>query len=288
MKATGLNPEDGSEPDMTPGLCMYESEGPGKDAYEDDKSPREKDGFRDGAADADSVDSCEAPAEERINSPPPAPKADFAPPARDRGVIPPTVSAAVASHHARVAWSWVTTFIEVKHNKYDSPYDVSNDGRFILPDTDRSKNIRAQIAKYASELFLRQHRQFVLTAIIVQRRAFLMRWDRVGALVAPPFDYVDEPEKLLRFLYRIAVGDRSTQGYDPTSSLASSDEIKRFQAYRDSRIKETSVLREYVDRVLSLRSQLYYPIYKVRPHICPCHPYSSNTAGHLPKHRLSL
>lgn len=42
-----------------------------------------------------------------------------------------------------------------------------------------------------------------------------MRWDRTGTLVSPAYNYKQNPERLLRFIYLIATSTREDQGYEP-------------------------------------------------------------------------
>ena len=190
---------------------------------------------------------------------------------------------------ARVAWAWITTFIEVKHDVSFVAYDVDIHGNLICPPTEHAKEARAQIVKYVAEIFARQHRQAVFAAMLVKDRAFLMRWDRAGAIVATPFNYIAEPEKLLRFVYRIALAERSAQGYDTTASLASAEEIERFRAHRDalSRYSATQgiyqdsaglrMLLEYVDEIFAKMEQ--YPIYKVVVYLFTVPQLSTHLSG---------
>ncbi|KIP03572.1 hypothetical protein PHLGIDRAFT_15771 [Phlebiopsis gigantea 11061_1 CR5-6] len=187
-------------------------------------------------------------------------------------------------HHGRAAWAWITTIIEVKSDPGFLPYDVAKDGSLALPNTTRGRKARAEIMEHIGEICLHQHRQFVLTAVIVQRRAFLMRWDRTGAIVAKPFDFIDEPEKLLTFLYRIAVAERSAQGYDPTATLASPEEIERFKAYHDfvsQKAGTPTVLLEFMSDIFSPERLWLYPIYKL---ICPDSEHSTAARPGAPRH----
>ena len=261
--------------DLKPGLCMYEK-GDDRAAQAFTLPPPEAQGTQDAAE----ISPAETQARSRtpVEAPPipvessvmpvegPTP-AETEPPSTDAGKKAVSESLKKARpFQARVAWAWITTFIEVKHDKSSVAYDVDNDSNLICPPTDNAMDTRAQIIKYVAEIFARQHRQFVFAALIVRRRAFLMRWDRAGAIVATPFDYIDELEKLLRFVYRIALAERSAQGYDPTASLASKADIERFKAHRNALSRDLgpqSVLLEYIDDVLSKENLELYPIYKV-------------------------
>lgn len=264
---------------MKPDLCMYEK-GDDRAAQAFMLPPPEAQGTQDAA----DISPAEMQARSRTPVEDPIPVessvmpvegpalAETEPPSMDAGkeTVSESLLKKVRPFQARVAWAWITTFIEVKHDKSRVAYDVDKNGNLICPPTDNAMDTRAQIIKYVAEIFARQHRQFVFAALIVRQRAFLMRWDRAGAIVATPFDYIDEPEKLLRFVYRIALAERSAQGYDPTASLASKADIERFKAHRDTLSRDLgprSVLLEYIDDVLSKENLELYPIYKVCIHL---------------------
>lgn len=139
--------------------------------------------------------------------------------------------AALLPHRSPAAWVWMTAFIEVDVDMSRVPYGTTKDGKLDILSTENAKSARSRMAKYASEILLRQHRQFVYMAVICGSQAHLMRWDRAGAIATLPFDYIQEPEKLLKFVFRMAVADRSGKGYDPTTSLASAEEIALFSSH---------------------------------------------------------
>ncbi|KIP02263.1 hypothetical protein PHLGIDRAFT_96169 [Phlebiopsis gigantea 11061_1 CR5-6] len=274
MPFTGHNPEENSNvssADTRPDFCMYEKDGPGVDTFTIKTSPPKDNSNSAGqATTANGSDAgAEVQHETQTGSPMPTDtKNRPATDAKDKDISDPHQK--TKALQARVAWPWITAFIEVKHDPLCLAYDVKK-GSFIIPNTDDAKKTRSQIIKYVAEISLRQHRQFVLCALIIRERAFLMRWDRAGAIVAEPFDYVANPELLLRFLYRIAVAERPAQGYDPTATLASPDEIEQFKAYRDTyalkaKTQGQVTLLRYMDDILSPGNQRLHPIYKL---ICP-------------------
>lgn len=77
-----------------------------------------------------------------------------------------------------------------------------------------------------------------------------MWWDRAGAIVALPFDYIQEPETLLKFVFRIAVAFHSGQGYDATASLASPEDIALFSSHVKA-LEEESWARKRAEAVLN-------------------------------------
>ncbi|KAI0682340.1 hypothetical protein BC835DRAFT_1424562 [Cytidiella melzeri] len=85
---------------------------------------------------------------------------------------------------ARVAWAWMTMGVEVKRDEAESVFDFGRPS--LLRDSDTGRRAQAQIAKYATQLMLRQHRAFVFILYIVDKEAFLTRWDRVGCIISTP------------------------------------------------------------------------------------------------------
>ncbi|KAI0700096.1 hypothetical protein BC835DRAFT_1412286 [Cytidiella melzeri] len=75
---------------------------------------------------------------------------------------------------ARVAWAWMTMGVEVKRDEAESAFDFGRPS--LLRDSDNGRVAQAQIAKYATQLMLRQHRAFVFILYIVDKEAFLTRW----------------------------------------------------------------------------------------------------------------
>lgn len=276
MPFTGDNPEKNSKVDTKPDFCMYEKDCPGADTFTIETStPKDTSSSAGQPTTAGSADGDAEALDETQTSPTPTPVTRESIPATDakgKGVLKPQEKSRPLQAH--VSWPWVTAFIEVKHDASWVAYDVKDD-KLILPQTDNAKKARSQIIKYVAEIFSRQHRQFVLCALIVKNHAYLMRWDRTGAIVAEPFDYVAEPENLAVFLYRIALADKSAQGYDPTATLASPKEIRQFEAYRDSYARKANLnnlghqtLLQYMSDILSPENQRLHPIYKVRSVSC--------------------
>lgn len=96
----------------------------------------------------------------------------------------------------------------------------------FLPDGNGSVLSRKQIAEYAGCILCFQHRIFLFHVYIYRNTARLIRWDRAGAVVTEPFDYIQYPEFLLSFLLRIPHMNHEEVGYDPAVVQATSDEIE--------------------------------------------------------------
>ncbi|KAI0685725.1 hypothetical protein BC835DRAFT_1309836 [Cytidiella melzeri] len=110
-----------------------------------------------------------------------------------------------------------------------SAFDLARPG--LLRDSDHGRVAQAQIAKYATQLMLRQHRAFVFILYIVDNEAFITRWDRVGCIITTPIKYMEEPAKILNFVYRLALMSRNELGYDTTAELATSAEVQMLKDF---------------------------------------------------------
>ncbi|KAI0091438.1 hypothetical protein BDY19DRAFT_626581 [Irpex rosettiformis] len=136
-------------------------------------------------------------------------------------------------------------------------FDDSND---LLHDSDRGREDQVQFAQYATQLMLRQHRIFVFIVYIYRNLARLARWDRVGCIVTKSFNFKDNPEMLLNFVYRVIQMSGAEQGYDTTAILATAEEVAKLEAFKPM----NKLARKHTEEILDNRT--YYPIYKV---LCP-------------------
>ncbi|KAI0091424.1 hypothetical protein BDY19DRAFT_1046438 [Irpex rosettiformis] len=162
-------------------------------------------------------------------------------------------------HAARVAWAWMILGVEVKQDPTRTAFMFDNSSN-LLHDSDKGREGQAQIAQYATQLMLRQHRTFVFIIYIYRNLARLTRWDRVGCIVTKPFDFKAKPEMLLNFVYRLVQMSPAEQGYDTTAVLATAEEITRLEAFKPINKRA----RTRAEEILANRT--YYPIYKVS---CP-------------------
>lgn len=128
----------------------------------------------------------------------------------------------------KTAWNFIETFIEVKTDpdmrafemEAPKPSKVGKTNTKVkntLPDTIESRKTRGQLAQYAGQIMLRQHRCFVYSIFILRSRARLIYWDRSGAVVSPSFDIVDDSEKFLHFIYALGCADSAHLGHDPSA-----------------------------------------------------------------------
>ncbi|GLB40038.1 hypothetical protein LshimejAT787_0705480 [Lyophyllum shimeji] len=84
---------------------------------------------------------------------------------------------------------------------------------------------RSQLIHYATEWFNRQHRRFAFSIFIGDPFVRFIRWDRAGAVVSEAFDYRENSQPLIEFLWRFTHHDDAGRGRDPTVRLATAEEI---------------------------------------------------------------
>ncbi|KAH9943849.1 hypothetical protein B0H21DRAFT_823505 [Amylocystis lapponica] len=117
---------------------------------------------------------------------------------------------------------WATKALSVEFKKAstkDDPFDDKGgqgSSSFEAESIQRRKN-RGQIIHYASEVFLRQHRCFLFSIIVLGTSARILRWDRSGTIVTEKFDYRRRPEMICEFLWSFARLSPKAQGYDTTA-----------------------------------------------------------------------
>jgi hypothetical protein len=165
-------------------------------------------------------------------------------------------------HAGRVAWAWMTVGLEVKRDTDRSAFffeDTHTKG--LLRDTRLGREGQAQIATYATQLMLRQHRTSVFIIYVLRDMVRLTRWDRMGCIVSSPIKFTQEPDKLLNFVYRLALMSDEKLGYDTTAVLATAEEVEKLQEVKQK--LKSSYARERAKEILDAKTQIIYPIYKV-------------------------
>ncbi|KAI0089087.1 hypothetical protein BDY19DRAFT_906019 [Irpex rosettiformis] len=162
-------------------------------------------------------------------------------------------------HAARTAWAWMTMPIEVKHDVNCTAFYFDSPSTGLLRDTELGKESQAQIIKYATQIMIRQHRTFVFILYIFETKARLTRWDRTGCIVSEHFDFEAEPEKLLNFIYRLALMPDRELGYDTSATLATREEVRLVSEIR----RPNGYARKCAAEILAPHTQVFYPIYKI-------------------------
>ncbi|CAL1697201.1 unnamed protein product [Somion occarium] len=133
-------------------------------------------------------------------------------------------------HAGRTSWHTAIGLGEGKTNINATPFRTGNGGP-LLRDSKDAHETRGQMAQYAAELMLRQHRQHVFFVSFFQDTMRIIRWDRNGALVSTPFNYKHNPEKLWLFFYRIRRMNDEALGFDTTVHPAEEERVKEMKAY---------------------------------------------------------
>ncbi|KAI0693723.1 hypothetical protein BC835DRAFT_1415742 [Cytidiella melzeri] len=186
----------------------------------------------------------------------------------DISMYPDTLSAREAYMHdvapeklqqrpyaARGAWAWMTMGVEVKRTENAAAFYF--EGEDLLRDSDVGKVAQAQLAKYATQIMVRQHRTFVFILYFADKKACITRWDRNGCIVSSSVNYKKEPEKILNFVYRLALMEDCGLGYDTSAVLATEAELEALRKIRP----KNPYARDCADEVLDNR--VFYPLYKV-------------------------
>ncbi|OBZ73978.1 hypothetical protein A0H81_06530 [Grifola frondosa] len=158
----------------------------------------------------------------------------------------------------RVSWSTLSVPVEVMLDPYMAAFSYADDKEW-LPDNENAQKARGQLAYYARQIQARQHRQFLFMIVIIKDHARLLRWDRVGAVISKPFNYIKFPEMLGGFVWRYSVMTPAQRGFDPTATPATKDEVILLEAYAKSLEDSNTYLKTAVNNVFSDG----WPIHKI-------------------------
>ncbi|KAI6097159.1 hypothetical protein F5141DRAFT_1255676 [Pisolithus sp. B1] len=125
-----------------------------------------------------------------------------------------------------VSWDPFQDF-DLKKNKGESSDPFERD-------TVIANDARGQITSYAVRQFYSQYRFFAFSIVVFGDHARLVRWDRSGAVVSARFNYVDNANLLVDFLWRFSHLSREDRGHDPTVSPASDLSEETAQEIRET------------------------------------------------------
>ncbi|CAL1710619.1 unnamed protein product [Somion occarium] len=157
---------------------------------------------------------------------------------------------------ARVIWAQMVAFLEAKVNV--AAFGMGPDQDF-LPTSVDATDIRGQMAEYAAEILVQQHRTHVFMIYVHKDRARLARFDRAGCVISDSFNLVTESKKLLNFVFRLGQMTRSERGYDDTVELASDMEVGLMKNHLPSSDDQTRMAAHIRDALATPG----YPIHKV-------------------------
>lgn len=168
-------------------------------------------------------------------------------------------------NHARCAWPWMISCIEVKRSGEQSGWwfpsgdtdKCEGTPPLILPG-DKAEAARAQFIKYATEIMLRQHRTHLFAFYVDGPWVRAFRFDRAGCIVSEPFHVVRSRLLFSNLLFRLFCLSPEGQGLDGTVTLATRTELTKLESI----ITDDPHFLEHRSRLLN--EQRLYPIYKVR------------------------
>lgn len=177
--------------------------------------------------------------------------------------------ATVLKNKALTAWAWIVLFFEIKMDSRWEPFTDGEDGKLLLRGTESGAEARAQNIGYAMRIQRYQHRRFLFSVSIQGTKARFLRWDRNGVVVSHEFDYIQDPEKLLEFVYYVAAATPSLQGYDDSVRRLGLDEAKALEKVVAAEYKPTCGLDSAANASLREASReifadlLLHPVYEV-------------------------
>ncbi|KAH9835393.1 uncharacterized protein C8Q71DRAFT_117894 [Rhodofomes roseus] len=163
---------------------------------------------------------------------------------------------------ARTRWAWISLAIIVKMRHKASPFEFMNDMtesflRYNPRGNGKADRSLGYLAECVSKVFRRQHRLHCFTIYVCKGKARVVRWDRAGAVVSTPIDFVEDPRPLQMVFWRYACMTQVQRGFDPTVSLATKAEIDAMRACQAP--------NEWADKCRQdALSQPGWPVYKVK------------------------
>ncbi|KAA1467113.1 hypothetical protein DENSPDRAFT_832091 [Dentipellis sp. KUC8613] len=135
-----------------------------------------------------------------------------------------------ASENPDTNWTNIQLFIERKPKSSDPFQDPApgadrKEHQFVKTTSDEATESRGQMIAYASAQLTMQFRQFCFSISILDgNMARFIRWDRGGAIVTERFNFVENPEPLLEFLWRFNHLSPEQRGMDTSVSPATAEE----------------------------------------------------------------
>ncbi|KAI0645209.1 hypothetical protein C8Q79DRAFT_927439 [Trametes meyenii] len=113
------------------------------------------------------------------------------------------------------SWSRIELLIECKTGDVTGdPFDDTMESG--EPNSDERRKVLGQVMSYACRVFKRQHRTHQFTLMMLGSSARIIRWDRSGVVATKKFNYMEEPEKLVGFIWVLARLPAEKRGIDPT------------------------------------------------------------------------
>ncbi|KAI6130735.1 hypothetical protein EDD16DRAFT_1796514, partial [Pisolithus croceorrhizus] len=125
-----------------------------------------------------------------------------------------------------VSWDPFQDF-DLKKNKGESSDPFKKDTVIV-------NNAWGQITSYAVRQFYSQYQFFAFLVIVFGDHMWLVRWDHSGAVISVRFNYVDNANLLVNFLWRFSHLSHEDRGHDPTMSPTSNLSEETTQEIRET------------------------------------------------------
>ncbi|EIW53195.1 uncharacterized protein TRAVEDRAFT_52329 [Trametes versicolor FP-101664 SS1] len=155
------------------------------------------------------------------------------------------------------AWTWAKLLVDVKTRSSLAPSTFHHTPSTYTDPTDGNQ-FWARLSAHATEMCFRQHRTSVPMISICHDYARFLRFDPAGVVMSEAFDYVEDPEPLVTFLFHYVHASRRARGFDPTATLASPDEQEVFRA-----LAHNDSLRGHVKAALKVADTPHWPLHKL-------------------------
>ncbi|KAI0645213.1 hypothetical protein C8Q79DRAFT_927442 [Trametes meyenii] len=112
-------------------------------------------------------------------------------------------------------WSRIELLIECKTGDVTGdPFDDAMESG--EPNSDERRKVLGQIMSYVCRVFKKQHRTHQFMLMMLGSSARIIRWDRSGVVATTKFNYMEEPEKLVEFIWILARLPARERGIDAT------------------------------------------------------------------------
>lgn len=159
------------------------------------------------------------------------------------------------AHLVKCNWALIQAFVECKNKEGEAAFHFADKKKFLRSSAEGAKS-QAQIAKYAAEIQLRQHRTHVWSFYFAGPHLRIQRWDRSGCMVSTAINFQQDTVDLVNFVYRLSRASPDTLGYDTTAKLATPKEIKLITNF----ITDNVWLQRYKQYMLEFPE--IFPVYK--------------------------
>ncbi|PBL00215.1 hypothetical protein ARMGADRAFT_1072592 [Armillaria gallica] len=125
---------------------------------------------------------------------------------------------------SRTQWDKAALWVEFKRDSSHYGFKDDVDDGWVSQ-TKSSRDVRGQLAGYASETFIAQHRKHLFSLFLGPDGVRFFKWERTYVVVSRAFDLAKEGKYLIEFLYRFCTLKDGDRGKDDTVTPATEEEI---------------------------------------------------------------